>query len=97
MISSEYLDHQLLSVLSLDRKLTSSWLKDWPSILLMRDDLLSLDLYLPLERGVDDTRVPLLGPTQIPMEGVDDPAQELNWITLFRHFEFPCTPLGHFL
>jgi len=97
MISFGYLDHQLLSVPSRTRQLTSSWLKDWPSILFMRNDLLSLDLYFALESRVDDTRVPLLGSTQIPVQGVHDPTQKFDWITLFRHFEFPSTPLGHFL
>jgi hypothetical protein len=97
MISFECLQRQLLSVLVGNPELTSSWLKDWPSILLMRNDLLRLDLYLPLESRVDDAGIPLLGPTQIPMKGIHDPTQKLDWITLFRHLEFACTPLAHFL
>jgi hypothetical protein len=61
------------------------------------DDLLRLDLDLSLEAGIDDTRVALLRPSQIPMEGVDQPTEELDGIALLCHLELSSAPLCHFL
>lgn len=40
--------------------LTSTDIKDWSCLVFMDDDLLSVDLYFPLKRGVDDAGVALL-------------------------------------
>lgn len=73
--------------------LTSSDIENRSRILLVYDDLLILYSHHSLKRPVDHTTPSLLGSSQIPMQGVHQPAQELHRIPLFRHLELPIRPL----